>query len=78
MIDKDGISKFIDESIKDSAWKAVAKESSEYCVKEVEKRKDQLVKEFMEKPFNLKEEDCDIVPWVLLSCFIIESDNVYK
>jgi hypothetical protein len=75
-IDKEGIAKFIGDSIKDDAWKSAAKETSEYCVKEIEKRKVELIKEYKEEPYGIKEEDCDVVPWVLLSCFIIQSDNV--
>lgn len=60
-LDKDGLLKHIDDTIKDEKWKPVMKAAAEECNKEITAKKDDIAKEMEAAPFNIKKEQCNVI-----------------
>lgn len=76
VIDKDALLKHIDDSMKEPFWKPVMKAAAEKCVKEITEKKDEIIKEMENAPFNVKKDQCNVTFMSLITCIHIESFKV--
>lgn len=53
-------------------------DGAQFCLSETTKRKADLVKGFQNQPFNIRLDKCDILPMILMTCFIVEAEIVSK
>lgn len=68
-VDKDAALKFIEANTKEAFWKEPAKAALEKCFKEVNDKKDELLKTFEKAPFNVKKDQCNMLFNFAVHCF---------
>lgn len=69
---KDAVSKHIESEIKDEDWKPIFKAAVDKCLKNIETNKDKIISEMEKAPLNMKKDQCNVLPFVLIACFHIE------
>lgn len=76
-IDKDACLKYVDTQTKDAIWKPIMKASTEECFSELSTKRDEISKELEEAPFNIKKDQCNVMPMAFLTCVHLTSFAVY-
>lgn len=72
MPDKDAIMKYIDTEIRDEIWKPVLKSAAEKCLKDITTGKDKIMSEMEKTPFNMKKDQCNVLPFALITCIHLQ------
>lgn len=72
-VDKDAVQKYVETETKEAFWKPVFKSVIEDCVKTITAKKDDVIKELEKAPFNMKKDQCDVIPMTTVACFHIKS-----
>lgn len=70
-LDMESVVKYLDNKVTDSDWKAVAKRSFEYCMKEMEPQLEE-----MQKRSNFTKAECNVKYDVMTECVDISSFEV--
>lgn len=76
VIDKDALLKHIDSVMKEPSWKPIMAKGADDCLKEINEKKDEIIKEMESAPFNIKKDQCNAVYMSLITCIHIESFKV--
>jgi hypothetical protein len=71
-LDKDAVLAFIDKEMKDATWKSAMKATAEECLKDVAEQKDKIIAELEKAPFNIKKDQCNVLPMSMVTCIHLE------
>jgi hypothetical protein len=71
-LDKDAVHAYIDKEIKDASWKTAMKATTEECLKDVAEQKDKIIGELEKAPFNIKKDQCNVLPMSMVTCIHLE------
>lgn len=77
-IDKDAMLKFADENVTDASWKAVMKTVIETCYKNVDSKKNKILKDLAEPPFNISFDQCNGLFMTMTTCVQLKGFVVKK
>lgn len=72
-IDKDAILKYADGQIKDDTWKQILKSAIETCYKDINDKKDEILKELAGPPFNISKDQCNGIFMSMATCSQLEA-----
>lgn len=77
-IDEDAMLKFADKNVTDASWKAVMKIVIETCYKNVDSKKNKILKELAEPPFNISFVQCNGLFMTMTTCVQLKGFVVKK
>lgn len=74
--DKDAVLKHLETKATEAYWKGPAKAVGEQCLKEIETKKDEIIKELGRAPFNITKDHCNPAYAYMTICVGFEAFKV--